>query len=323
MNFLKTLFHKKPKVAKVDLTRRFDFIGRVGQGSMSKVWRVRDAMTGKMLALKVLDMEKVRRFESRFVGLNKPTEGEIAIQLIHPNIVRTYEHGISTDGSQFMVMEFISGVSMSFLVEMQNEIMQRNRLRFIVQIGNALDYFHRQHWIHRDMCPRNVLLDVDYQVKLIDFGLVVPDTDDFRRPGNRTGTAHYMAPELIKRQQTDQRIDIFSFATGCYEMYAKRFPWDTTTGLSLEMVLHHINRPPKDIREFVPDIDENVADAIMKGLALHPDDRWQTTSDMLVPLREAQRRIEGIDDDVDDDEYEELTRFVDVTDETPQDDPAS
>ena len=317
MKFLKSLFNRKPRVAKVDLTRRFDLIGRVGQGSMSKVWRVRDTMTGKMLALKVLDPVKTSRFEARFVGLNKPTEGEISIQLQHPNIVRTFECGISTEKQQFLVMEFVDGVSLSFLVEMQNEVMRKKRMQFVVDIGDALNYLHKQDWIHRDICPRNVLLDHDYQIKLIDFGLVVPNREEFRRPGNRTGTARYMAPELIKRLRTDQRIDIFSFSLTCYEMFTRRFPWDSS-GYTLEMVLQHINNPPRDIRSVVPGIDEKVAETIMKGMALHPDDRWQTMDEMLVPLRDAQRRL-SVDDDEDDDGYEDADKYIDVSDEMYQD----
>lgn len=283
LDFLKNLFQSKPRVAKVDITRRFELIGRVGQGSMSKVWRARDTMTGKLVALKVLDLEKTKRLESRFIGLKKPTEGEIAIRLKHPHIVETYEFGITTNDEQFLVMEFVEGVGLSYLIDVQNEVMRENRLRFMIELGEAIEYFHRQNWIHRDICPRNVLLDRDYSVKLIDFGLVVPNTEAFQAPGNRTGTAEYMAPELIRRQRTDQRIDIFSYAITCYEMWAKRKPWDA--GETLEAVVQHINTPPTDLRKFVPDVDKIVAKAIMKGLALHPDDRWQTIGEMLEPFR--------------------------------------
>jgi serine/threonine protein kinase len=282
-NFFKNLFQPQRKVAKVDLTKRFELIGRVGQGSMSKVWRARDARTGKIVALKVLDYAKTKRLESRFVGLNKPTEGEIAIQLKHPHIVETYEYGITKDDEQYLVMEFVEGVGLSYLIDMQNEVMRENRVRFMIELGEAIEYFHKQNWIHRDICPRNVLLDRDYSVKLIDFGLVVPNTEPFQAPGNRTGTAEYMAPELIRRQRTDQRIDIFSYAITCYEMWAKRKPWEA--GETLEAVLQHINTPPTDLRKFVPDVDKIIAKAIMKGLALHPDDRWQTIGEMLEPFR--------------------------------------
>jgi len=303
MNFFANLFSKKPKVKKVDLSRRFDLIGRVGQGSMSQVWRVREAMAGQTLALKVLDRTKTLKFESRFIGLNKPTEGEIAIQLRHPHIVNTIEHGITKSDQQYLVMKFVEGVSLSYLIDMQNKTMQENRLRFIIQIGKALSYLHQQNFIHRDLCPRNILVDQDFQVKLIDFGLVVPNTPDFQKPGNRTGTVNYMAPELVKRQRTDQRIDIFSYGITCFEMYAKKIPWETTD--TLDLITQRMNTPPKDIRTFVPEIDEQVAETIMKALEMYPDDRWQTVAEMLNEFQQAHLRLGGADDeDEDDDEYE-------------------
>ncbi len=292
MNFLKKLFSKKPRIEKVDVTRRFDLIGRVGQGSMSKVWRARDAMSGRTVALKVLDRDKTKRLEARFPGLDKPTEGEVAVQLKHPNIVETYEHGITTDGEQFLVMEFVEGVGLSYLVDVQNKTMKKHRLQFMIQLGRSIAYFHKQNWIHRDICPRNVLVDRDNQVKLIDFGLVVPNTADFRMPGNRTGTAQYMAPELIKRKSTDQRIDIYSYAITCYEMVTGRLPWEYM-GESLDVVIQHMNTPPKDIHLFAPDTDEQIANTIMKGLQADPDDRWSSMNEMVGELHEVQSRLES------------------------------
>ena len=199
--------------------------------------------------------------------------------------MQTFEFGITTNNEQYLVMEFVEGVSLSYLVDVQNDVMKRNRLRMIVELGEAIEYFHKQNWIHRDICPRNVILDQEYAIKLIDFGLVVPNIPEFQAPGNRTGTANYMAPELIKRQRTDQRIDVFSYAVTCYEMYAKRLPWEAAE--TLDAVLQHINSPPDDIRRHVPDIDPRVADAIMQGLALEPRDRWQTMTEMVNELREA------------------------------------
>lgn len=291
MKFLKALFSKKPKVQKIDITKRFDLVGRVGQGSMSKVWKSVDSLSGRVVAVKVLDREKTSKFEARFPGLDKPSEGEIAVQLQHPNIVRTFEYGYTKDKEQFLVMEFIEGVGLSFLVDMQNETMQQHRLDLMIELADAIQYFHDKGWIHRDICPRNILVDNENHIKLIDFGLVVPNTPDFRKPGNRTGTANYMAPELIKRQPTDHRIDIFSYAVTCYEMYTKRLPWKAAE--TLEAVMQHINRPPTDIRELVPDIDDEVADTIMKGLAARPDERWQKAEQMSKRFRAARERLGG------------------------------
>ena len=285
MNFLKRLFSKEARVPRVNIKQRFELIGRVGQGSMSKVWRARDYNSGKIVSLKILDKVKTQELEARFVGLDKPKEGEIAVQFNHPHIVKTYEHGLTTDQEQFLVMEFIEGYSLSFLVEAQNEDMKTNCLRYMIQLGEAIQYFHDEGWIHRDICPRNIMVTNDHELKLIDFGLVVPNTPPFLQPGNRTGTAAYMAPELIKRQKTSQKIDIFSYAVTCYEMLTKRLPWKAAE--TMEAVLQHINSPPEYIQNLLPDLDPRIGDAVMKGLELYPQDRWQTINEMLEPLQQA------------------------------------
>lgn len=282
-------FAKKPAHEQTDISRRFNLIGRVGQGSMSKVWKATDLQSGRTVALKVLDKEKTLKLEERFKGLKKPTEADVAMSLSHPNIVKTFEFGWTTEDEMFLVMEFVEGVGLALLVDLQNDEMKRYRLRYMIQVGEALQHFHQQNWIHRDICPRNVMIGDDKSARLIDFGLAVPNTPEFRRPGNRTGTASYMAPELIKRQPTDQRIDIFSYAVTCFEMYTKRFPWDAA--LTIDAVLQHINKPPVEITTLLPGIDRQVAAAIMKGLKASPDERWQKIGDMVAEIREAEARL--------------------------------
>jgi serine/threonine protein kinase len=291
MNFLKKLFERKPKVSKVDIRKRFELIGRVGQGSMSKVWRAKDSLSGKTVALKVLDKAKTARLEKRFVGLKRPLEGEVAFGLRHPNIVKTTEFGWTTDDEQYLVMEFVEGVGLSFLVDRQNKRMRDKCLWYAVQLGAAVEHLHLKNWIHRDLCPRNVIVSDDDVLKLIDFGLVVPNTEPFRAPGNRTGTAQYMAPELIKRLPTDEKIDVFSYAVTVYEMFTKQLPWKTEGNDTLESILQHINSPPRDIKKFAPDLDEQVAKAIMKGLEREPRDRWPSMRKMLAELESAGNRL--------------------------------
>ncbi|WP_437226397.1 serine/threonine protein kinase [Planctomicrobium sp. SH661] len=288
MSFLQRLF-SGGRPAKVDIERRFQLQNRVGQGSMSKVWKAIDTKTGRTVAVKVLDKAKTLRLEQRFIGMNRPSEGVMATVMNHENVVRTLEHGLTTQDEQYLVMEFVEGSSLSYLVDVQNERMKTYCLSYCVQIGEALDYLHVNDWIHRDLCPRNILVTNDNIIKLIDFGLMVPNTPEFRKPGNRTGTAAYMAPELIKRLPTDQRIDIFSYAMTCFEMFTRQYPWPSAD--TMEAVLQHVNTPPKDIRKLIPDLDQQVAETIMKGLERDPDQRWRTTRRMVNELRDAANRL--------------------------------
>ena len=284
-----SLFGKTAKVELTDITRRFNLIGRVGQGSMSKVWRAEDKMNGNFVAVKVLDKEKTKRFEERFKGLDKPSESDIASALNHPYIVKTIEVGWTLEEEVFLVMDYVEGSGLSLLVDLQSDDLKRYRIRFMIQIGEALSYFHKQDLIHRDICPRNIMITDDHKVRLIDFGLTVPNKPEFCRPGNRTGTANYMAPELIKRRPTDQRIDVFAYAVTCYEMYTNRHPWDAAQ--TLDAVMQHINQPPVPLTELVPEINPQVADTIMKGLENDPDDRCQTIDEMIQAFREAEVRM--------------------------------
>ena len=289
MQFLKQLFKKREKVHKVDVEHYYQLHNRVGQGSMSKVWKATDPNTQNFVALKVLDKAKLARLNMRFQGIPRPSEGQIAVLLNHPNVVKTLSHGITVNDEEYLVMEFIEGLGMSYLVEVQNERMKENCIWYAIQLGEAMGYLHSNEWIHRDLCPRNVMVSNDEMVKVIDFGLMVPNTPEFRKPGNRTGTANYMAPELITRQPTDERIDIYSYAVTCFEMFAGELPWPSAD--SLEAVLQHINKPPKDIKSLVPDIDDQIAETIMKGLERNPDDRWRTMRRMVNEFREAGERL--------------------------------
>jgi eukaryotic-like serine/threonine-protein kinase len=290
MSMFKNLFGDQPEQhEKVDLSKRYNLIARVGQGSMSRVWRADDAINARFVAIKILDKEKTERYESRFPGLNKPTEADIALSLRHPNVVRTLECGWTLEDEMFLVMEYVEGSGLGLLVDLQSDQMRQYRLRYMIQIGESLSYFHEHNWIHRDVCPRNIMITEDNHVKLIDFGLTVPDTPDFRKPGNRTGTANYMAPELIKRQPTDQRVDVFSYAVTCFEMYTKRHPWEAA--MTLDAVLQHINLPPVQIIDLVPKIDPKIADIIMKGLEANPANRWQTVAEMVTALRNEEGRL--------------------------------
>ncbi len=287
---LKSLFASKGP--RVDLEKRFQTIMRVGQGSMSKLWKARDFKSGRTVALKVLDMAIIKRQEQRmkraYGGKLPPSEGELSIGLKHENIVSTLDWGMSTKDEIFLVMEFIEGIGLNFLVETKDPRLTGKRFNYLLQAADGLAYMHEQKLIHRDLNPRNMMVTPDDALKLIDFGLAVPNTPDFRRPGNRTGSINYMAPELMKRNPIDERIDVFSYGVTCYEVLVGRFPWEATE--STERMKQHMNMPPQDPKKVNADIDDELAKLLVRGIAQDPKKRIPNMKEFAEALRSLERQ---------------------------------
>jgi serine/threonine protein kinase len=274
---------KKSSIPRTDIKERFVLEGRMGQGSMSRVWRARDRNIGRIVCLKILDKDKTARFDARFVGLQRPNEGMICVSLRHRNVVTTYDWGLSREGEIFLVMELIDGLGLNFLIETKHRQIQGNRVGFLIQVAEGLAYIHDQGYMHRDVCPRNIMVTGQNVVKIIDFGLSIPDRPEFRRPGNRTGTANYMAPELIKRQSTDRRVDLFAFGVTMYETFTGALPWEGAQ--SLQTMLAHMNSPGRDPRELNSELDEHVVRMLRKAIERDPRDRFQTALEMRDALK--------------------------------------
>jgi serine/threonine protein kinase len=262
---------------RTDISKRFDVRGRTGQGSMSKVFQAYDNKIGRTVCLKILDKEKTAKFEERFklMGLKKPSEGEVCSVLKHVNLVATYEHGVTTKGEPFLVMEWIEGLGLNYLIETNNPQLKGNRVNYLVQLCDAVDYMHSQKFLHRDLCPRNVMVNQEGVVKLIDFGLTIPYTPEYCRPGNRTGTADYLAPELIKRMTTDHRLDLFALGVTAFEVFTGVLPWERTLS-SEETLRRHLNWPPRNPKELRPDLDDDVVEVLLKSVEKDRTMRYAT-----------------------------------------------
>ena len=138
-----------------------------------------------------------------------PSEGEIGQAIVHKNVVMTFEFGLTTANEQYILMEYVTGKGVNHLIKERNSKMVTNRLKLIRQMCHAIQAVHEAGFIHRDICPRNFIAAANvHELKLIDFGLTVPDKEPFRMPGNRTGTPQYMAPEIVRRRKTDLRVDV-------------------------------------------------------------------------------------------------------------------
>ena len=272
----------------VDISARFDRRRKAISGSMSTFYLAYDTKTRRDVGLKILDKQKTERFNSRFKLLDKPSEGQIAASIEHPHIVKTFEHGITKNGEQFVVSEFLKGPGLNSLIISRSELLDGNRLTLIRQAAEALAAVHQAGYIHRDICPRNFIVRPSGDwLWLIDFGLSLPATASFMQPGNRTGTPSYMAPEIVRRRRTDQRLDIFAFGVTAFEICTFQLPWPSgdVTG---KAALAHDTVAPAEISELRPQIDPTLAKTIMRCLAPAPDERPESAEAFLHLLRDVE-----------------------------------
>ena len=281
LDTLSNLFGKSP----VDLPARFDIVRDAIQGTMSKFHMAIDRKTKKTVGLKILDTETVEKFESRFKLLKKPSEGEIAMQIQHPRVVETFEFGRAKDGRQFIVMEYLEGSSLNIMIHNKDKILRGKRHILIRQMAEALGAVHKAGFIHRDICPRNFICAQGADsVKLIDFGLTLPALPAFMQPGNRTGTPLYLAPEIVRRKTTDQKVDLFAFGVSCYQLCTFDFPWpgSDATGRG---ALQHDSVEPAPILDVQPKLNKSLGRMIMNCLEAEPSRRPANAEAILWQIR--------------------------------------
>ncbi len=275
----------KASKRRIDVDARFERMRTSVSGTMSAFYVAKDRELNRTVGLKLCDLEKFRFFENRFKGMNKPSEGSVAASMHHPNIVETLEYGLTNKDEPYLVMEFVEGPGLQLLIHNREEAMlEGKRLSLIKQMADSLYYVHQQGYIHRDICPRNFICSPDINhIKLIDFGLTVPATAAFMQPGNRTGTPLYMAPEVVRRRPTDQKVDIFSFGVTCYQLLTFELPWPggETSGLA---ALNHDTSAARDILEYRPDLNKQLATLIMQSVKANPAERVQSMEIFLKTL---------------------------------------
>jgi len=280
---IKKFFARKPRsnLPRIDVKKRFGELVSTGQGSMSKVYKTRDM--GRMICLKVLDKVKTAKFEARFIGLQRPIEGAITAAMKHKNIVQSYEYGLTYHGEQFIVFELIDGVGLNYMIENRKLASDKQKIDLLAQAADGIEYIHKQGYLHRDICPRNMMVTNDGVLKIIDFGLAIPYKPEFCRPGNRTGTPDYMAPELIKRQKTDHRVDMFALGVTAYEMFTNTFPWERSQ--SIQTLQDHVNLTGRDPRDWRKDLPAPVAEFLIKAIQREPSLRWQNPGEFRVGIK--------------------------------------
>jgi eukaryotic-like serine/threonine-protein kinase len=270
------------------LGNRYELGAVLGRGGMAEVYMARDIRLGRAVAVKTLraDMARDATFQARF-----RREAQSAASLNHPAIVAVYDTGEDFIGGvslPFIVMEYVDGSTLRDLLHSGRKLLPERSLEITGGVLQALDYSHRNGIVHRDIKPANVMLTRGGAVKVMDFGIARAMGDagmTMTQTAAVIGTAQYLSPEQAKGEQVDARSDLYS--TGCllYELLTGRPPFigDSPVAVAYQHVREMANPPSYYDPEVPPVVDA----IVMKALAKHPDERYQSADEMRADLERA------------------------------------
>jgi serine/threonine protein kinase len=253
----------------------YELMRQLGEGGMARVYLARDTRLGREVAVKVLDGRLAERpgFRERFLR-----EARLAAALDHPHIVPLYDYGET--GALFLVMPYLSGGSLQELLK-RGPMPASTVATYGAQIADALDYAHQRNVVHRDVKPANMLLHADGRVLLSDFGLakILDNSSRPTTPRGRpdAGTPEYMAPEQVEGR-TEARSDIYGLGVVLYLLLTGHLPFTGPT--SAAVMEGHLYQLPVPLRKRNPEVSPAMETVVLRALAKHPDDRFQTAGEM-------------------------------------------
>jgi serine/threonine-protein kinase len=255
----------------------------IAQGGMSVVchgYRLSDRFE---VALKLITPEFAVVAEYLEKVFQKGSEGEIAASLHHRNVVRTIDYG-KKRGQYYIVMEYIDGPNLAQVIRSGDDLWRRNRYQLLLAVGRGLTYIHQHNLVHRDFCPKNILLGSDGVPKIIDFGLAIPRSLKSDWKFDRSGTPSYMAPEQVRGQQVDFRTDIYAFGVTAYEILTGEWPYPPSR-TRLGKMQPHLNIEPPGPRRYDPSIPAALEHVVMRALQKTRDKRYQTMDVLMRDLQ--------------------------------------
>lgn len=258
---------------------RYELIDVVGVGGMAVVYRARDTVLGRYVAIKILKEEfaKDPDIRKRFA-----IESRAVAKLSHHNIVSVYDVG-NEDGTDYIVMELIEGVTLKEYLQQKGRLSWQESIFFAEQISSALVHAHSRGIIHQDIKPQNVIILRDGTAKLTDFGIAsFATTQETRVVQEAIGSVHYISPEQAKGSKIDYRTDIYSLGVVMYEMLTGRLPFEGET--ALQIVMQHINAVPPMPSELVPDIPKGLDAIVMHAMCANISRRYASADELCADL---------------------------------------
>ena len=266
------------------LDARYEIREIIGVGGMAVVYKAYDCIEDRPVAIKILKEEFVRN--SEFLNRFRNESKAIAV-LSHPNIVKVLDVSFG-DNFQYIVMEYIDGITLKEYIERTGALPWKNALSFTTQTLHALQHAHDRGIIHRDVKPQNIMLLRDGTIKVTDFGIA-----RFARSEQKTltdkaiGSVHYISPEQARGDPIDEKADLYSVGVMLYEMLTGQLPFDGDSAVSVALMhMHNEAKPPRSI---VPSIPVGLEQIVMRAMQKNPSRRYHSDAEMLRDLEEIKR----------------------------------
>ena len=258
---LKRLFQRIGGRQTVELPG-YTAMGLVREGSMSSIFKAREKETGRIVAIKIHKPQARKAMEKLEAHYRDFTEGQITASFDHPNVVKCFHHG-EVGGAHYLVLEYLEGMTLASLMGGDSKRLEGRRLAYVRQAAGALAHAHSRRFIHHDCCLKNLFVTNDDQVKLIDFGLAMPLLDRATL-ATRMGTVEVLAPEVLRREPSDYRMDIFAWGVVAYQVLSGRWPFESPE--HHQTISKILNVRPVPLERRVAGLPVDVANLIMRCL---------------------------------------------------------
>ena len=259
------------------LADRYEIVSKIGAGGMSDVYKAKDHVLGRFVAIKVLKPEfsEDRGFVAKF-----RTEAQSAAGLEHPNIVNIYDVG-SEEGLHYIVMEYVEGITLKTYIEKKGQLSFKEAVSIAIQVARGIEAAHNKQIIHRDIKPQNIMISTEGKVKVTDFGIARAATSN-TISSDVMGSVHYSSPEQARNGFVDGKSDIYSLGIVMYEMVTGRVPFDGDT--TVAVAIQHLQEEIVPPSVYAPNLPISMEKIILKCTQADPNDRYQNCTELMYAL---------------------------------------
>jgi len=259
---------------------RYEILEKIGAGGMSDVYKAKDQVLGRFVAVKVLKPEFAEdvNFVTKF-----HTEAQSAAGLQHPNIVNIYDVG-SEEHMHYIVMEYVEGITLKTYIEKKGQLNYKEAISIAIQVARGIEAAHNKNIVHRDIKPQNIMISNEGKVKVTDFGIARAATSNTIH-SDVMGSVHYTSPEQARNGFVDGKSDIYSLGIVMYEMVTGRVPFDGDTTVAI--AIQHLQEEMVAPSVYAPDLPVSLEKIILKCTQKSQDRRYATMGELLVDLKKA------------------------------------